>query len=326
MGRFKRMLSSLGNRSGAAAVAVVILIYLATGVYTVGPDEQGVVRRFGRFVGTTSSGLHYHLPFPVETVRTPKITQVKRLEIGFRTISAGPPAEYQLVPAESQMLTGDENIVTADVIVQYRIKDAKEYLFNVKDPDRSVRAAAEAALRQVVGRHTIDDVLTTQKFELQEETMGVLQEILDTYGAGISVVAVQLQDVHPPDQVLQAFRDVASAREDKMKFINEAEGYRNDVIPTARGEAQKMLRDAEAFKESRITRAKGDVANFEQVLAEYKRGTAVTRKRLYLETMEKLLPGMEKYVLDTPQADGLLKFLDLRAGGDRNQAGTPSGQ
>lgn len=290
-------------------IAIVLVVYLMTGIYTVGPDEQGVIKRFGKFVAVATPGLHYHLPFPVETVSTPKVTEVKRIEIGFRTIDPGAPARYSSVEDEASMLTGDENIVNIELIVQYRIKDAADYLFKVKDPDETVRSAAQAALRQVVGSQTIDNVLTTGKFAIQEETMNTLQGLLDSYEAGIVVLAVQLQDVHPPAETMDAFKDVASAKEDKVKFVNEAEGYANDIIPKARGEAEKILREAEAYNAARIALAEGEAQRFTAVLKEYRQGEEVTRTRLYLETMERILPGMEKYIMDS-EGD-LLKLLDL---------------
>jgi len=202
-------------------LVLVIVLYLASGIYIVAPDEQGVVRRFGKFVRIESPGLNYHLPYPIETVVTPAVTQVKRVEIGFRTITFGPPARYREIPAEALMLTGDENIVSANVIVQYKIKDPVNYLFNIILPEQTVRNAAEATLRQVIGERKIDEALTVGKYEIQEETKKLLQALLDSYKAGILIVAVQLQDVNPPKEVQDAFKDVASAKEDKSKYINQ---------------------------------------------------------------------------------------------------------
>ena len=211
----------------------VILLWLATGIYIVGPDEVGVVRTFGKYTRVVQSGLNWKFPAPIEVVNTPKVTEVKRIEIGFRTLKNG---QYRQVEKESLMLTGDENIVDAEMIVQYKIKDPVAYLFRIVGPELTVREAAEASLRTVVGRNKIDETLTTGKFTIQEETKNQLQSILDNYNSGIHVVAVQLQDVSPPKEVIGAFKDVASAKEDKNRMINQAEGYRNDVIPKARGE------------------------------------------------------------------------------------------
>ncbi len=288
-------------------VLLILVLYLATGIYIVQPNEQGVIRRFGKFIRLDSPGLHYHLPYPFESAVTPSVTEVKRIEIGFRTVRNG----YVDVPEEALMLTGDENIVSAESIVQYRIKNAADYLFNIIEPEQTVKNAAEAALRQVIGSRKIDDALTEGKYEIQEESKILIQELLDSYQSGIVVIAVQLQDVNPPEEVSSAFKDVASAKEDKSKFINEAEGYYNDVIPDARGEAVEITKKAEGYKIERIRKAEGDVAKFNQILAEYKKGKEVTKYRLYIETMESILPKMKKYIMENGDDNSLLKFLPL---------------
>ena len=289
-------------------IGIALIFWLFTGVYTVGPDEVGVVQRFGKYIRMAQSGLNYHMPFPIETVKTPKVTEVKRIEIGFRTIGKN---QYRTVERESLMLTGDENIVDAELIVQYKIKEPINYLFNFVGPELTMREASEASLRTVVGRHNIDEALTSGKLMIQEETKELLQSILDKYETGIQVVAVQLQDVSPPKQVIDSFKDVASAKEDKNRMINEAEGYRNNVIPKARGEAQSMILEAEGFRESRISRAEGDVAKFKAILKEYSKAKDVTRKRLYLEAMEEILPGLEKYIVPSGEDGNLLNLLNL---------------
>jgi membrane protease subunit HflK len=233
---------------------------------------------------------------------------VKRIEIGFRSLGSG---QFRTIAKESNMLTGDENIVDAELIIQYKIKDPEAYLFNFVQPALTVREAAEASLRTVVGRHGIDEVLTAGKFVIQEETKELLQSILDKYNTGILVVAAQLQDVSPPKPVIAAFKDVASAKEDKNRMINQAEGYRNDIIPKARGEAQAMIREAEGFMEARVKRAEGDVANFRAVLKEYRKAKAVTRTRLYLEAMENILPNVQKYIIPDGKDGNLLNLLNL---------------
>ena len=302
-------------------LVLVIALYLASGIFVVAPDEQGVVRRFGKFVRIESPGLNYHLPYPIETVVTPAVTQVKRVEIGFRTISFGQPTRYQEVPAEALMLTGDENIVSADAIVQYKIKDPVSYLFNIILPEETVKNAAEAALRQVIGERKIDEALTVGKYEIQEETKKLLQDLLDSYKAGIFIVAVQLQDVNPPKEVQEAFKDVASAKEDKSKYINQAQGYENDLIPKARGEAVKMTKEAEGYKIERIKKAEGDVAKFNNILTEYKKGEYITQARLYLETMEEILPNMNKVIVDLKENQSLINLLPL---GDSSILTAPS--
>ena len=292
----------------------LFVLWLATGVYIVGPDEVGVVRTFGKFTRVVQSGLNWKFPAPIEVVNTPKVTEVKRIEIGFRTLKNG---QYRTVEKESLMLTGDENIVDAEMIVQYKIKDPVSYLFKIVGPELTVREAAEASLRTVVGRNKIDETLTTGKFTIQEETKNQLQLILDIYNSGIHVVAVQLQDVSPPKEVIGAFKDVASAKEDKNRMINQAEGYRNDVIPKARGEAEAMIRDAEGFKESRIKRSEGDAVKFTTILKEYRKAKNITEKRLYLETMEKVLPDIEKIIVPDKNSGNMLNLLNLNTGKDK---------
>ena len=289
-------------------LGIVFVLWLSTGIYMVGPDEVGVVQTFGEYTRVSQSGLNFHLPYPIETVNTPKVTEVKRIEIGFRTLRNG---QYRTIEKESLMLTGDENIVDAEMIVQYKIKDPVEYLFNIVGPVLTVREAAEASLRTVVGRNKIDETLTTGKFTIQEETKSQLQLILDKYKSGIHIVAVQLQDVSPPKEVIGAFKDVASAKEDKNRMINQAEGYRNDIIPKARGEAEAMIRDAEGFRESRIKRSEGDATKFSTILKEYRKAKNITQKRLYLETMEKVLPDIEKIIVPDKDSGNMLNLLNL---------------
>jgi membrane protease subunit HflK len=301
---------------GALPIAgIALVLWLLTGVYIVGPDEVGVVQTFGKYSRAAQSGLNYHFPYPFETVSTPKVTEVKRIEIGFRTVGN---KQYQTVERESLMLTGDENIVDAEMIVQYRIKDPVAYTFNFIEPELTVREASEASLRTVVGRHNIDEALTSGKFMIQEETKELVQSILDKYSTGILVVAVQLQDVSPPEQVIAAFKDVASAKEDKNRMVNQAEGYRNDVIPKARGEAQARIREAEGYKQARIARAEGDVAKFSAILKEYRKAKGVTETRMYLETVEEVLQNKEKIIVPDGEGGGnLINLLNLKAKGDK---------
>jgi len=303
------------RRLGLYVFLAIVILYFLSGVYVVGPDEVGVVRRLGSYHRTVPPGIHYRLPYPFESVVRPKITEVRRVEIGFRTLSPGPPPKYALVPEESLMLTGDENIVSCQFIVQFRISDPYQYLFRIKDPEKAVKNAAEAALREVVGKKTIDEVLTTGRAEVQEETRNLIQDILNRYEAGIRVIAVQLQDVQPPQEVVAAFKDVASAREDKVRFINEAEAYRNQILPQARGEAARILKEAEAYKEATIRKAEGEVARFLSVLREYELNPEIARERLRLETLTSILPKVRKFVFDEEAASqGTLKFLPLSEG------------
>jgi membrane protease subunit HflK len=294
-----------------AILGGLAVIWLASGAYIVGPDQRGIVLRFGKHSATTEPGFHWHWPYPFETVLRPKVTEVQRVEIGFRTIDPGPPARYADVASESLMLTGDENIIDVDLAVQYRIADPAKYLFNVRHLADTVKSAAEAALREVIGRRRIDEALTVGRLDIQEETKALLQAILNAYDAGLHIVAVQLQDVQPPKQVVDAFKDVASAREDKIRLINEAEGYRSAVIPEVRGKVESILREAEAYREEKIRRAQGETQRFLQILREYRHAKDITRKRLVLETLEEVLPQMEKIILEDGAGANLLPILPL---------------
>ena len=285
----------------------IVLIWLATGVYTVGPGEQGVVRRFGKEVARMGPGLHHHWPRPIERVDVVNVEVVRRVEVGFRSVP-----RYSLVPEESLMLTGDENIVDAQAIVQYRVKDAGEYLFRVMDPAQALRDATEVGLRSVIGRTTIEEVLTVGRVEIQNQTREFLQQLLDTYQAGLMVTEVKLQIVDPPEQVKDAFHEVVRAREDRERLINEARGYQEDVIPKARGQVEQTLRAAEAYKVQREIRAQGEAAKFLTILAEYQKAPEVTEQRLYVETLQRVLPKAQKIVI-SPQLEGhLLPLLPLR--------------
>ena len=279
-------------------ILILIVVWVAlTSFYTIGPDEEGVVRRFGEWVRTEESGLHFKFPYPIEKVDKPKVTEVKEISVG-------------TIAAEAKMLTGDENIILVEVRIQYKIKDAGAYLFNVQDVPEVIKDATESALRQVVGSHPIDAPLTEKKAEIMAEIQLELQEMLDNYNCGIDIRQVQLQDVNPPREVDHAFKDVQSAKEEKEQLINEAKGYQNDLIPKARGERQQMIRGAEAYREERISKAEGDASKFISVLNEYKKAKDITERRLYLETMEKILPGIEKYIIDD-ESGSLLNILPL---------------
>ncbi len=291
---------------------VLVLLWLGSGIYTVRQDEQAVVFRFGQAVKLADPGIHYHLPAPIERVEKERVSEVKRLEVGFRTISVSPTPRYQKVTAESMMLTGDENIVDVELIVQYRIRDLQNYLFQVNDQRKAIKDVTEAALRQVIGQHTIDEALTEGKLQIQEEIQQQVQKVLDLYNLGVRVDQAKLQTVSVPQEVDYAFKDVASAREDREKLRNEAEAYRNDIIPKTRGEAEKMIREAEAYKVERVKRSQGDADRFMEVLREYRKAKDVTETRLYLETMEKILPDMQKYIVESDGKGGILNVLNLQ--------------
>lgn len=284
-------------------IGIALVVLVGSGVYIVGPGEQGVVRTFGRESGKTGPGPHYKVPF-VQSVDVVNIEQIRRIEVGFRA--------DQKVQAEAQMLTGDENIVEAQIIVQYRVKEPSKYLFELKDPDETLRATAEVALRSMVGRTKIDEVITTGREKVQAETRSWLQKLMDEYQSGLSITEVKLQQVDAPDEVREAFHDVVRAREEKEKLINQALGYKADQIPRARGEARKMEREAEAYKEQRVLRARGDANKFLAMLGEYEKAERVTRQRLYLETLERIFGRIEKkVVVDGELAKGALPVLPL---------------
>ncbi|RMH59898.1 MAG: FtsH protease activity modulator HflK [Zetaproteobacteria bacterium] len=289
-------------------LGIAFLLWLASGFYMVAADEEAVILRFGASVGTKGPGLNWHLPYPIESVEKLPVTRVQRLEIGLRRF---PDGSIRKRTDESLMLTKDENIVDISFIVQYKIKSLEDYLFNIDAPTKTVRDAAESAIREVIGRTLIDDVLTSRKAEVEVETERLIQQILDGYQAGISVTTVKLQDVQPPERVIKEFKDVASAREDRERAKNEAEAYANDIIPKARGEAKKMILDAEGYRAEVVERAKGEAQRFNDILAAYRKAPEVTRKRLYLETMQDVLADMEKVIVDRSVADRVLPYLPL---------------
>jgi len=299
-------------------IPAVVVMWLLSGIYIVQPDEQGVVRRFGKAVRVTQPGPHYCLPQPIERVDKVKVKKVRRMEIGFRTIPNSSPARYRFYPEESLMLTGDEQIVDAQIIVQYQVQGPEKFLFNVRNLEverGALMDAAEVALRQVVGKRPIDDVLITEKLQIEIDIRELLQRIIDRYGSGVKVVEVKLQTVRPPKEVAAAFSDVVSAKEDKERLVKEADGYREDLLPKARGRAASIIRGAEAYKAERVKLAQGDSDKFLSILKEYEKAKDVTRKRLYLETMEQILPGIRKFVIDPKAGGSLLQFLPLEKGG-----------
>jgi membrane protease subunit HflK len=306
----KKKLNNFSGGFGKLIAIIVVVLYLTTGTFSVGPDEEAVILRFGKYLKTFGPGIHWYFPRPIARVIKVKTTKVYRIEVGFRTVEVGPPARYKNVKEESLMLTGDENILDIDFIVQYKIEDVLKYTFNLKDPYMMLKDASEATLRQVVGKSNIEETLTVGKDRIQFETKDKLQEVLDKYESGIQIIGVQLQDVQPPEQVIGAFKDVASAREDRVRYINEANGYLNDLIPKARGGAQQLLNEAYAYKEKRVKEAEGDVAKFLKLYENYNLGKDVTRTRLYLETLENVLPDTDKVIIDKDLESGILNILD----------------
>ncbi|HIM47059.1 MAG TPA: FtsH protease activity modulator HflK, partial [Alphaproteobacteria bacterium] len=276
-----------GPRGIIILILVAIGIWLLTGFYRVEPDEQGVVLRFGEWTKTTQPGLNYHLPGPIETVLLPKVTKVNRVEIGYRTATDNRGrVGQQAIPIESLMLTGDENIIDVKFTVFWVISDAGKFLFNVRSPERTVKDASEAAMREVIGDTDLNSALSEGRSALASETQALVQEILDSYESGILITQVEPQKIDPPEAVIGAFRDVQAARADEERAKNEAEAYRNDIIPRARGEAERILQEAEAYEQEVVARANGEAQRFSLVYNEYRQAKNVTRQRIYLETME----------------------------------------
>jgi len=302
-----------GSRPIILGLIVILGLYIASGLYRVLPDEQGVVLRFGKFVNTTQPGLHYHLPIPFERALTPKVTKVNRVDVGFRPASdsGSSTSGVDNVPEESLMLTGDENIVDINYSVFWIIKDAQKFLFNIQSPIITVKATSETAMREVIAKNEIQTILTEGRLKIEAEVQEITQQILDEYGSGIQITQVQTQQADPPAQVIDAFRDVQAARADRERSKNEAEAYANDVIPRARGEAEQVLQQAEAYKKEVVAKAEGEASRFLAIYNEYKNAKQVTQERMYLETMEKVLADIDKVIIDKNTGSGVVPYLPL---------------
>lgn len=314
----ERMKGALGGGAGnekrllGIMAGVFLLLWVASGIYRVNSDELGVVLRFGEYHRTTTPGLNYHLPFPVEKVMIPSVTSINKVEVGYRGNAAENPSirEARMVSAdmavssqqnrEGLMLTADRNIVDVDFEVQWKIDAAapEKYLFNMRDPEATVRPVAEAAMREIIGRNKLDDVLTTAQSQIAEDTREIMQEIFDEYDAGIEIIAVNLSRPDVPQPVIDEFQDVKRAEQNKETAESVAEGYRNDLLPRAKGEAAQMVQQAEAYKSRVIADAEGDVSRFNQIYKEYAQAKDVTKRRMYLETMEEVMQGMSKVIVD----------------------------
>ena len=329
IGRIRNALPPLKFLGGGGISLIVLIgmvvasvIWLASGIFTVDPDEQAALRLFGRFDSTAGSGLNWWWPAPIGQRDVIQVTQTRTLELGFRSNGGGTGSI--LVPVEAQMITGDENIVDVGAVIQYRITDIGAYLFRVDDPGdtergiapgrpdgRTLRDIAETALRQVVGARTIDDALTEGREQIQEDTRLQMQNLLNFYDTGISIISVLLQNVNPPEEVRDAFEDVVRAQEEKQQLINLAQAYQADQLPRARGEAARITESAEGFKQGRLALAVGEAEGFRNLLEGYLNSKEVTRQRLYLEAMEDILPGTTKFVVTGDVANGVLPFLPL---------------
>lgn len=299
------MIPSGGVRSLLLAGLVIFVAWQSA--FIVAPDEEGVVKRFGVPVRTVGPGPHFKIPL-AESVLQPKVEKLHRVEVGFRTDRQ---SRQQMIPQEALMLTGDMNILAIEFIVQYKIKNAANYLFNIADIHETIGKAAEASMREVVGKSKIDEALTTGKAQIQQDTQTLLQTILDQYQAGVQIAAIQLQDVDPPEAVAAAFKDVTNAKEDREKLINQAQSYRNDIIPKAKGEAAQVVNQAKGYAQARLNRAQGEANRFVATLKEYNQAKDIISKRLYIETMEEILPTIDKVIIDGKGGERVLPYLPL---------------
>ena len=302
----------LGGGGALIVGLIVAAVWLASGIYVVDPDEQGVVTRFGAFVGRTTPGINYHLPWPIESVSTPPVTREQAVYIGYRL---GNSQGARDIPEESLMLTGDENIIDTNFTVFWVIKDAAAFLFNVENPDNqldgTVKAVAESAMREVVGKNQIEPILTANREPIQDEVRDLMQRILDSYNAGVTVTRVQMQKADPPAQVIEAYRDVQAARTDQDRMRNEAEAYANKVVPEARGQAARIVQQAEGYKQQVTAEAQGEAARFVSIYDQYKKAPDVTRRRIYLDTMRDVLGDMNKVIVDNKGGSGVVPYLPL---------------
>jgi membrane protease subunit HflK len=301
------------NRVITIVVAIAIAIFFFTGLYTVDPEEVGVIQRFGKYVNTTQPGLHFKIPFGVDVLTKVKVKHVYKEEFGFRTIQPGVKSTYSTrgYDHESLMLTGDLNIADVEWIVQYRIKDPVKYLFNIRNIEETIRDLSESVTRQIVGDRSGDEVIVLSRKEIADDIQIELQKTLDDYNSGIEIYTINLQNVNPPEPVKPAFNDVNSAKQEKERILNEAWQQYNQIIPEAKGKAKRTIEEAEGYAVNRVNRATGDADKFTQIYNQYKNAKTVTKKRLYLETMQKILPNIEKVYVVDDDLKGLLPLLNL---------------
>jgi membrane protease subunit HflK len=305
---------NLGGRGLVFGAAALVAVWLLTGFYTVRPNEVGLNLLFGKFVGKTGQGLNYNWPTPIGGVIKQPVTNVITTEVGLRAVETVRRQSQREALQESLMLTGDENIVDINAVVQWQVDPANPefFAFNIQDPPGTVKAVAESAMREIIGRRNIQPILTTDRVQIENEVRQLMQETLDSYKAGVRINLVQLQKVDPPQQVIDAFRDVQAARADQERAQNEAQTYANRVVPEARGRAAQMIQAAEAFREQTVAEARGQTARFLSVYEQYKLAPDVTRERLFIETMERVFGGMDKVILDQNNGgQSVVPFLPL---------------
>ena len=321
-----------GRMGGPFAILIAVVAAAVIGFFgftvRVNPEELGIVLRFGEYIRQLPPGLNFRWPYPIEEVELPKVTRVNRIEIGMRGTADSRDASSTIrdVPEESLMLTGDENIVDVDFVVFWRIANAPDYLFNIQNPEGTVKDVAESAMREIVGQSDIEPILTEARAKTEADVQVLMQKILDSYGAGIQVTQVQLQKVDPPLQVIDAFRDVQAARADQERLQNEAQAYANRIIPEAKGEAERILQAAQGYRDQVIAESKGEADRFLSVYEQYKKAPDVTRKRIFIETMEKVLGDADKVIVDHKSGPGVVPYLPLPEFSKRPQAAAEGGQ
>jgi len=297
----------------------VVLFFIVTSFYSVDQDEVGVIRRFGKYVRTTEPGLHWKLPFQIEKLDKVKVKRIFKEEFGFRTDQPGVQTRYsqKSFDEEALLLTGDFNVLDVSWIVQFKIKDPVQLLFNVRDPGQTVRDLSETVMRQVIGDHTVTEALTMKKNEINLEAKDKLQELLDKYQTGVQIYKVELQEVLPPQAVQTSFNEVNQAEQEREKVINESWEAYNKVIPRAKGQAEKTIKEAEGYALARVKMAEGDAAKFIKTWEAYKEAKDVTRRRLYLETLEEVIPKAGKIYIFEPKANAVLPLLKINEGGEK---------
>ncbi len=326
--RMRRLIPGGGGGKGLLLIGIILLgLWGVSGLYRVQPDQQGVVLRFGEWVRTTSPGLNWHWPYPIEEVIVPSVEKINSIDIGFRRLSDTGRSSARNVEEESLMLTGDQNIIDIEFTVQWKISDAGRYLFKIRDPESTVKIAAESAMREIIGQTELQPALTEARGDVEAKTKRLLQEILTDYEAGIEITELKLQDVQPPPPVIDAFDDVQRSLQDRDRARNEADSYRNDILPRARGEAQRMVQEAQAYKEKLVNEADGEAQRFLSVFHAYQQNPEVTRRRMYLETLQKVLSENDKVILDD-KVGGAVPYLplnELRRGGGVAPSQQPQG-
>jgi membrane protease subunit HflK len=302
---------SMGGKGLIALLLGAIVIWLLTGFYTVRPNEVGINMIFGRFTGTSSEGLRYNLPYPIGRVIKPNVTEQQRIEVGYRSTPTGQGRARDILE-ESLMLTGDENIVDIDFDVVWQANPVRpqDFVFNLQNPEGTIKAVGESAMREVIGRRQIQNILTTEQASVAQEVRQIMQTTLDAYGAGVLVNVVQLQAAQPPAEVRQAFFDVNAAQQDAVRVQNEAETFASQVVPKARGEAAQTVQQAQAYREQAVADATGQAARFSQIYAAYKQAPAISRERMFLETMERVMSGVDKVIIDQ-NGQGIVPYLPL---------------